>query len=247
MSENIYFRKSFKICLELCKDRGYKVDDKYKNLTDIDITYLINNNTLDIIGTKDTNNLIYIKFINIHKVKLSYIQDIIDKIYEKNKNTTVLLALKSKPSSIVKKLETKGNNNIQIFHCKYLQINPTKHNLVPHHIKLSKPEEELILEKYNILIKSQLPNLLQTDPISRYYNFKKGDIIKIVSKHKHSYKKMFNVSQKTLSEKEIILEKNLLEKKIIKRKKSLVNRRNELIKYFNDNYSLNILRYRYVK
>ena len=58
-------------------------------------------------------------------------------------------------------------------------MNPSKHILVPKHTKVSTEDHIDILRQYNIVSKVQLPVILYTDIIARYYNFKRGDIIKI--------------------------------------------------------------------
>jgi len=247
MTDNLIFRKAFRTCIELVRDRGFKIDENYNKLNDNEIDKLLYDNNLDIIAKKPTSDIIYVKFINIFRTKVSFIQEIVDKIYENNPNTSIIIVLKSKPSAVLRKLETKGDNNIQIFHIKHLQINPTNHSLVPIHIKLTENQVKELLNKYKIITKSQFPLLLQTDPIARYYNFKRGDVIKITSKHKNIYENIYHVTEKKLGEKELILEKTLIENDSIKRRKSLLGRRSELKKYFNENISTNILRYRYVK
>ena len=67
--------------------------------------------------------------------------------------------------------------------CKQLQFNVTKHILVPNHIKLDENEENFIIKKYNLKSKFQLPIILKNDPISRYYNYQSGDIIKIIKEY----------------------------------------------------------------
>ena len=58
-------------------------------------------------------------------------------------------------------------------------FNPTKHILVPKHVKLSENEVSELKKQFSITNNSQLPNILKDDPIVRYYNFKVGDILKI--------------------------------------------------------------------
>jgi len=247
MTDNQYFLKGWETIKELIRDRGYSVSDKYNQLSETDLKYLINNDNLDIIGAKADGSQICVKFINMTRIKVSYLQGIINEIKTAYKKITIIFVTKAKPSSIIRKLETKEEHNVQVFYLKRLQISPIKHSLVPVHIKLSETETSGILIKYHLLCKSQLPALLQTDAICRYYNFKKDDIIKIISKQKKEYNKEFKYTGKKLTEKEIILEKNLLKNKLIKKRKALLDRRTELQNYFNTNYADDILRYRYVK
>ena len=240
------FLKSWYVLLDLVKDRGYEISDKYNKLMDKDLMHLIRDGCLNIIGTNKEGDTIYIEFVNGNKIKLSILQEKIKKIKEAKENVTVVFVIKAKKNSGIKKLETKEKYNIQIFESKYLQINPTKHSLVPNHIKQSAEEIMLIRKNYRILCNSQLPLLLQTDPISRYYNFKKGDVIKITNKREYNYEQLFNGSGKNLSPKELILEKKMIADGFNK-KKSNIDRRKELKKYFTENLINNILRYRFVK
>ncbi|ELP94824.1 DNA-directed RNA polymerase I, II, and III subunit RPABC1, putative [Entamoeba invadens IP1] len=62
-----------------------------------------------------------------------------------------------------------------------LIVNVTKHVLVPEHIKLTDEEKQAVLKKYQVK-ESQLPRLLKSDPIAKYYGFERGDVIKIIRK-----------------------------------------------------------------
>lgn len=240
------FLKSWYVSLDLVKDRGYEISDNYNKLLDKDLIHLIREGRLNIIGKNGEGDTIYVEFVNGNKIKLSILQEKIKKIKESQENVYVIFVIKAKKNSGIKKLETKEKYNIQIFESKYLQINPTKHSLVPYHIKQSEEEIILIRKNYRLLCNSQLPLLLQTDPISRYYNFKKGDVIKITNKRKYDYEQLFNVSGKKLSPKELILEKKMIADGCNK-KKNNVDRRKGLKKYFRENLITNIMRYRFVK
>jgi len=52
-----------------------------------------------------------------------------------------------------------------------LRVNKTKHRLVPKHEKVPESEAGAIMDKY--------PILKVTDPIAKFYGFKRGDLIKI--------------------------------------------------------------------
>ena len=87
-----------------------------------------------------------------------------------------------KPNSTIKKLEfekSESIDSIQITFYKNLLFNPTKHILVPRHIKLEDNEVSKIIDRYKLSSKIQIPIILKDDPIVRYYNFKSGDVLKI--------------------------------------------------------------------
>ena len=244
MSENQYFHNAWNTCKQMIRDRGYNLSPNYEKLSQIDINYLLDNNTLNMIGQRANDERIFVKFINMSKTKVSYLQGIIDELKSQHAKTTIILILKKKPSSIIKKLETRGDFNIQIFSTKVLLVNPTKYSLVPLHIKLNTDEVDKIMLKYNILCKSQLPLLLPNDPIVKYYNFKKDDIIKIVKKSQMTYEIKYNAIK--LSAKEVLLEKYLVGKDLITKKKCNADRR-RLLKAYIENNNSDIIRYRYVK
>jgi DNA-directed RNA polymerases I, II, and III subunit RPABC1 len=183
MDEITYLRNSWNTVLELIHDRNYSLDSIYNELGNEEFKYLIQNNKLNIIAKNNFNDITYVKFILTSKVKTSAIKEIAAEINEKCKdfnNINLLFILKSKPNTALMKLEKDSSLGlIQIMWCKYLQINPTKHTLVPTHTKLTSEEITSLLEKYSIKKPSQLPIILRSDPIARYYKYNVGDIIKI--------------------------------------------------------------------
>jgi DNA-directed RNA polymerase I, II, and III subunit RPABC1 len=75
-------------------------------------------------------------------------------------------------------LQKKGGT-LQYFHIKNLLFNPTKHQLVPRHIKMTNEEVTEMMDKYLIRGKIQLPYILHNDPIAKWLGLKQGDVIKI--------------------------------------------------------------------
>ena len=68
---------------------------------------------------------------------------------------------------------------LQYFHMKNLMFNPTRHQLVPRHIKMTNEEVTEMMGKYLIKNKIQLPYILYSDPIAKWLGLKQGDVIKI--------------------------------------------------------------------
>ena len=68
---------------------------------------------------------------------------------------------------------------IQVFWINSLQITITEHEFVPQHRVLDSVEKQPLLEKFNIQNFSQLPIILQNEPVAKYYGMKKGDVCEI--------------------------------------------------------------------
>jgi DNA-directed RNA polymerase I, II, and III subunit RPABC1 len=69
--------------------------------------------------------------------------------------------------------------NIELFHADDLQFNITKHDLVPTHVLISSSEAKEFKTKYG----TNIPSILRTDAVSRFFDFHKGDIIRIIRKN----------------------------------------------------------------
>jgi len=184
MEESNFISNAWKTCLEILSDRGYTPDEAYYKLSDKDLDFLAQKNTLDIVAKNDeTKKYACIKFILTEKVKSAYVKELVAEIKDKIPNDhtyEIIFVLKNKVNSTLKKLEkSKDLGDIQIRACKELQFNITKHTLVPQHIKLLDEEVKALMERYSIHSKTQLPLILKDDPIVRYYNFKSGDVLKI--------------------------------------------------------------------
>jgi DNA-directed RNA polymerases I, II, and III subunit RPABC1 len=69
--------------------------------------------------------------------------------------------------------------NTEIFTENELLINLVDHVAIPKHILLSESETEQVLKEYSIK-KREMPRILITDPVTRYFNAKIGEVFKII-------------------------------------------------------------------
>lgn len=76
-----------------------------------------------------------------------------------------------------------GFKKIELFCIKNLLFNITKHELVPKHELMKNDDAKMIYDRYSIKDNQKivkLPLLItKTDPVSKYYDFKPGNLIKI--------------------------------------------------------------------
>ena len=68
---------------------------------------------------------------------------------------------------------------IEVFMESELVVNVTHHELVPKHVPLSPEEKRSLLDRYKVR-ENQLPRILSTDPVARYYGVRKGVVMKII-------------------------------------------------------------------
>ena len=70
---------------------------------------------------------------------------------------------------------------IELFTHTEMSINIFNHKYYFPHIKVDNTTKNLLLTKYG----TKIPIILKTDPVIRYLDFKKGDIIKIIRKNNY--------------------------------------------------------------
>lgn len=114
------------------------------------------------------------------KFKLSDIK----KMIEENFELTVIILRDKVSTTNLKSIEEMKKNvgDIQVFHLKELQFNITHHYLVPKHELLGWDKEveiNAIISNYQVKGKNQLPIILKTDPVAKYYNAKTGNLFRI--------------------------------------------------------------------
>jgi DNA-directed RNA polymerase subunit H (RpoH/RPB5) len=111
---------------------------------------------------------------------MSYIQKLMT---QKEAKCLVIVANSKATPKVANVLGILGHN-AQLFEEDTLVSNPTKHQLVPEHTRLTGEEKDRVLEAYGTLPDKQVhsklfPGLESTDPIAKYYNFKIGDLIQV--------------------------------------------------------------------
>jgi DNA-directed RNA polymerase I, II, and III subunit RPABC1 len=80
---------------------------------------------------------------------------------------------------------------LELFKINELLYNITHHTLVPKHIKLDSDYYLFIKQKF-----PKIPLIYKNDPICKYYNFKSGNILKIIRKNGSiAYRKVIGINK----------------------------------------------------
>ena len=180
----IYFRVR-QTAMEMLEDRGYNVSIDDKNLSYEEFTNRLDEYAINLVAPHkiDSLKIAYVSFIldskSFSKKDLVAMKLMIDETYTSN-DMSVIIIVQDKPTpKIAKELLNDEYKSYEIFLMKNLMINITHHEIVSKHILLTTEEIEKVLEEYQT-VRSQLPKLLITDPVAKYYGMKAGDVCKII-------------------------------------------------------------------
>ena len=150
--------QAYKICIEMFEQRGYSI---------------IESDECRILALKQDGSQIC-AFFTLHKFSIERLEEFIS-MMKKMDVWHAIIVYKENATSVAKQSVSDSKEMVfELFEFDEMQYNRTKHYLVPKHEKVD-PELEGVKKQ----IIDKLPILFKTDPISRFYGFKKGDLIKI--------------------------------------------------------------------
>jgi DNA-directed RNA polymerase subunit H (RpoH/RPB5) len=154
-----------------------KYIEKLINEENDDQEYIITIDNESNYNTTIKNKKIYVKLFD-YKItsinKNSPIGEFITKYFNEYK-FLIVEGINQKSDNIIESYETP----CEIFKIHELMINIVDHILVPKHIVLTEQEANIVLDAYCAKRKN-IPLILSTDPIARYYNMKPNEIVKII-------------------------------------------------------------------
>lgn len=182
--------------LELLEERGVAKELIQRNVVDKSLVerirrFLIENDSIYIDISLDNGDKKYVvKFINkVASVTRTGRKENLDEVHRKisltedvgTKDEIIIVYLDNEFTEgeldTIKEFES-DHSNTRILGYKHLMFNITKHELVPPH-RLYKGNKFELMDQLMIKSSEQLPYMLHSDPIAKYYNFRKGDIIEI--------------------------------------------------------------------
>jgi len=180
--------KSRKTMIELMEDRGVNMD-KYKDYTINEIELMVLNgpkSNKDISPVDITLENGIIKYILTPKIRVTNLKTLTSQILEDyGEGDTVIFIIRDKITSedsideFFRNIYITDKIFVQYFHLDTLTFNVTKHSMVPKHEILSKEETDELIKSLYITDINKLPKINASDPISKYYGIKGGEVFRI--------------------------------------------------------------------
>ena len=190
-----HISNSRKIILELMEKQGYNIND-YANFSISEVNSMKQNNQLDmLLETSDDKvtqdypkKKIYIRYYLGSRPAPKNIQEMIDDLYilteTLKKTDTLFIIIKDEPNETllneIKHIWEADGIFIVIESIKRLQFNILEHTLVPPHRVLTDSEVDIIMKRYNIINKTQFPNISRFDPVARVIGLRPGQVCEII-------------------------------------------------------------------
>lgn len=148
---------------KMLQKRGYSFDRKNNDV------YLYKKNTQDII----------IWYYGNDKLNIDAVKDFLIILDNMNARHGIIVYQGTVTSSTKKVLDHMYKHKIELFSYFEFMFDITEHMYYCPHRKLSSTEAEEIKKSFG----TQLPVILKTDPIAKYFQFYKNDIIEIIRKN----------------------------------------------------------------
>lgn len=156
--------KAYQTCVEIFQQRGYNIiDTDDKRIT----------------AVKSNGDLICAFVTGTLKFNTDRTQEYVRLMNELNIKHSLIVYGESITSAAKKINRNLKDLKIELFSEEELQYNITEHRLQPNFELLSTTDAEELKLQFG----TQFPTLLKTDPISRFYGYQTGDVIKINRKN----------------------------------------------------------------
>tara|TARA_B110000495_G_C22954452_1_gene559083 strand:+ start:698 stop:1339 length:642 start_codon:yes stop_codon:yes gene_type:complete len=182
------------VILEMLNDRGYNTA-KYDDFTFKEIDIMLKTiqpknkdiSSLDIEINSENESKLLVKYVLTSKIRVSNIITLTDSIIEEylSEGDTLIIIIKdkltddSKLEAFFKQIYDKQNIFIQYFWINSLTLNITNHERVPKHELISEEEKQQMLKNSMVSNESKIPTIKMTEPVSKYYGIKEGQVFKI--------------------------------------------------------------------
>jgi DNA-directed RNA polymerase subunit H (RpoH/RPB5) len=157
--------KAKQICTEMLTQRGYNIismeDERLKMLN------------------KHTDEPIVVFFDDQPKLNKGSISKYMSVMKDEGTTHSIIIYKESVTNMTSKSVEQSIEMEIELFGMNELQFNITKHRLQPISFEVLGEEGRRKLPNN---FANQIPTMKRTDPISRFYNFKGGDVVQVTDR-----------------------------------------------------------------
>lgn len=171
---DVILDRVFRTAYDMVCARGYTVTMRCANSADI--VEHIGSATPIVRGVNAASEPIHVFIASDDKVGIKQMRALKQR-YESG--TLILISTEGPTPFTRKELITEDPlGRVQFFCMAELMNNITRHHLVPEHRKLEQVEVDAVLQRF-CMKPEQFPLLLMNDPVRRYYDFAKGDVIRI--------------------------------------------------------------------
>lgn len=178
--------------MQMCRDRGYEVDDDDVEKTLEQFKGVYGSRPSQKNPARSELNMVVrhtagggdlgIFYPDSAKIGISEVRDIYKQMNDEQlKQALVIVKGSMTPSSKKALTEEHHEIKIQAFMETELIVNITHHELVPKHEALSKEDKKELLKRYK-LTENQLPRIKLSDPVTKYYGLRRGQVVKILRK-----------------------------------------------------------------
>lgn len=128
-----------------------------------------------IIGFNSNGEKIVVFKKSVIKFNIDLVKEYISILSKMNIKHCIVIYTECVTPLTKKLVENSVDIKMELFTCEELQYNITKHRLVPKHTRLQPKEAKEFKQKYGLKFRA----MLLTDPITRFYNYQRGDIIEV--------------------------------------------------------------------
>lgn len=153
--------KAHQVCIEMLRQRNYEIIEDEED---------------KIVALKPDGNQMIVFFTDSKKFNVKNIQVYISLMNDLQIFHAIIVYKEGVTSFTKKAIEQSLEMKFELFAEEDLQYNITKHRLQPKFKKLDLEDANEIKNKYGI----NFSIMRKDDPIAKFYNYQKGDIIKII-------------------------------------------------------------------
>ncbi|GMK54457.1 hypothetical protein CspeluHIS016_0110430 [Cutaneotrichosporon spelunceum] len=172
---------------EMIRDRGYEVADYEINTPFEDFKDLYSGGggvdrgrmNFHADHSEDRANRIYVHFCPEKNVSKAAMKTFITSLDATGaKRGIIVWSEKMSPAAKKTLLEMQSEYHLEDFAESDLLVNITKHFLVPKHTIMTGEEKAALIKRYR-LKDTQLPRIMVSDPVARYYGMRRGQVMRI--------------------------------------------------------------------